>query len=224
MATLDRILQMQQQGMQDEQISEQLKQEGISPKDITTSMEQAKVKNAVSPTTPETQSQGMQSSITDENIPAPQTTPVAPQEVQTPQTVPEENYNQEQWQGYGQAPQTYDANYYTAPQAGTNTETISEIAEQIVEEKMEKITNEVGKLSKFSKDSKLNLNDLKQRLEKLENTIENLQQAVLGKIGEFGDSNTMIQKDLENIHGTMSKMMNPLIDNYNELKKFNSKK
>lgn len=33
-----------------------------------------------------------------------------------------------------------------------------------------------------------------------------------------------IQKDLENMHDTMSKLMNPLIDNYNELKKFNANK
>jgi hypothetical protein len=35
---------------------------------------------------------------------------------------------------------------------------------------------------------------------------------------------TYVHKDMENLHNTMSKMMNPLMDNYNELRKISGKK
>ena len=67
------------------------------------------------------------------------------------------------------------------------------------------------------------VNDIDDRLKRIENSIDKLQQAVLGKIGEFGESSAMIHQDLDNLHGTMSKLMNPLIDNVNEMKKLNKK-
>jgi len=67
------------------------------------------------------------------------------------------------------------------------------------------------------------VSDMDERLKRIENSIEKLQQAIIGKVGEFGENSAMIHKDLENLHGTMSKMMNPLIDNFNELKRIAGK-
>ena len=49
MATLDKIMEMQKQGLSDADISTQLQNEGIPPAEINDSLNQAKIKNAVSP-------------------------------------------------------------------------------------------------------------------------------------------------------------------------------
>ena len=97
--------------------------------------------------------------------------------------------------------------------------TISEIAEQVVIEKLNEFKKKTGDLVSFKNSIQTNVADIDERLKRIENSIDKLQQAVIGKIGEFGESNAMIHQDLDNLHGTVSKLMNPLIDNYNELRK-----
>jgi len=101
---------------------------------------------------------------------------------------------------------------------------MSEIAEQVVTEKLEDYKSKVGDIHSFKTQTQNKINDLDDRLKRIENSIDKLQQSVLGKIGEFGESSAMIHQDLNNLHGTVSKMMNPLLDNINEMKKLNSKK
>jgi uncharacterized protein YukE len=124
---------------------------------------------------------------------------------------------------YGQAPQAYSADTSYAPQYSTDTETISEIAEQIASEKIKEYTKKTGDIVSFQNQIQEKVSDIDERLKRIENGIDKLQQAIIGKIGEFGESTGAIHKDLENLHGTVSKLMNPLIDNYKELKKLAEK-
>lgn len=229
MAILDKIIEMQKQGLSDANISTQLQNEGIAATEINDSLNQAKIKNAVSPPegTPETQTPGqeMQASIM-QTPPAeqPQAQPMTqeigtesqPQapEIYPPQGSPE----QPQDNYYTQTPQAYGQDYY-APQGGIDTETISEIAEQVVTEKLNEFKKKTGDLVSFKNTTEDKVNDIDDRLKRIETTIDKLQQAIIGKIGEFGESNAAIHKDLDNLHGTVSNLMNPLIDNINEMKK-----
>lgn len=65
----------------------------------------------------------------------------------------------------------------------------------------------------FKNEIKNKVEDLDDRLKKIENSIDKLQQAIIGKIGEYSDTTAMIHHDLDNLHGTVAKLMNPLIDN-----------
>ena len=49
MGTLDKVIEMQKQGVSDAEISTQLQNEGISPTEIDDSFNQSKIKNAISP-------------------------------------------------------------------------------------------------------------------------------------------------------------------------------
>jgi len=89
---------------------------------------------------------------------------------------------------------------------------------------MEDLKKKIGNLPSFKNEIKEKIADLDERLKRIENSIEKLQNSVIGKVGEFGENTAMIHKDLENLHGTMSKMMNPLMDNYKELKRIAGKK
>ena len=264
MDTLEKVMNMQKEGISNEEISTKLQNEGISPREINDSLNQARVKNAVSP--PEQMSaeapqpeappmqlptqtnppQGMQQSImpdegqeratTYSQAPAPEAPtgpPPAPQ--MEPQMAPPEVYppqdqqqyapqDQQQDYYYPETPQAYPEQDYYAPQGGMDTETISEIAEQVATEKLNEFKAKTGDLVSFKNTIQERVEDIDDRLKRIESSIDKLQQAIIGKIGEFGESNAAIHKDLDNLHGTVSKLMNPLIDNVNELKKISESK
>ena len=223
MASLDRIIERQQQGKSDAEITIQLQNEGVSPTEINDSINQAKVKNAVAP--PEIQPapaapEGMQSSLTEQpqaqqvEMPAPITPP--PTQEATPAEQPSEEQPQDYYQ---QTPQAYPDQDYYSQQAPVEAGTISEIAQQVATETIEDYKAKVGDVASFKNQIQDKVNDIDDRLKRIESSIDKLQQAVIGKIGEFGESSAMIHKDLDNLHGTVAKLMNPLIDNVNEMKK-----
>ena len=233
---LDRIMQLQSQGLQEQEIIQTLQNEGTSPKEIEESLNQAKIKTAVSQQEPTQQqampspeqmqqppqTQEMQQSIMNSNQEAPQQMQeqAMPSPEQMQQTQPTETYQDY----YAQTPQAYSDQAYYPQQGISDTETITEIAEQIVLEKIQEQNKKTGDIASFKTQTTEKLKDLDERLKKIEDSIEQLQQAVIQKIGEFGETTEFIHKDLENMHDTMSKLMNPLVDNYKELKKIAGKK
>ena len=210
MATLEKVIELQQQGVPESEISVRLRQEGISPREIDEAITQAKIKAAVSQ---QPSQEGMEGSITDQEQ-APM-----PEYAQVPAPTAEGNFA-----GYSEAPQAYTGQEYYSQGSGASTETISEIAEQVVNEKFNKFTKKTGDLVKFQNEIREEITDLNERLKRIEGSIESLQRDVLRKVGEFGESNALVHRDLENLHGTVSKLVNPLVDNYNELKKLTGKK
>lgn len=206
MATLDKVIQMQSQGMSDSDIAYSLRNEGVPAKEINDSLAQAKIKTAVNQPSPEYS----------ENYAQPPM-PSSPQMAQQ---------QDQQYAPYTQTPQAYgdQQGYYYPEQPQMNIETISEIVDRLLLEKLKEMNTKIRTINDFKLKAEEDLKDLKERLGRIESTIENLQRAVIGKVGEFGESTQLIHKDLENLHGTVSKLMNPLVDNYNELKKFNAKK
>ncbi|MBT3397770.1 hypothetical protein HOA55_01155 [archaeon] len=250
MATLDKVMDLQKGGKSETEISKQLQQEGISPSEINDAINQARIKNAVSPPEgqapgmaanpaqpPEMQQSIMQAPAQDPNqmvapeqqapavagpvtqeMPAPM--PAAEGQMQAPmppaQEAPQDQYYQE-------TPQAYSDQGYYAPQQTTDTETISEIAEQVFIEKFEEYKKKTGDVASFKNTIQDKVDDIDERLKRIEDNITKLQQAVIGKIGEFGEDAAAIHKDLDNLHGTVSKLMNPLVDNYQELKKLAGK-
>jgi hypothetical protein len=252
MAALDRVMELQKGGKSETEISRQLQQEGIPPAEINDAINQARIKNAVSPPEGQTPQSGapippaqpeMQQSIMQappqDQAPLPQMpeqpgqaptgpvtqempAPMPPQEGQMPapmppaQEAPQDEYYQE-------TPQAYSDQGYYAPQPTTDTDTISEIAEQVFIEKFEEYKKKTGDVASFKNNIQDKVDDIDERLKRIEDSIAKLQQAVIGKIGEFGEDAAAIHKDLDNLHGTVSKLMNPLVDNYQELKKLANK-
>lgn len=199
MTTLDRIMQMQAQGIQDTEIIRKLRDENIPPSEINDALNQAKIKQAVSQ--PEaSQYEGMEPSITEQ--------------AQQPEQQYQEQYPQDQQ--YQQGQYYPEQQQYYQPQL--DTETITEIAGQVVSEKFAEFNKKTGDLSIFKETMQEKVKDLDERIKKIETSLDQIQKAIIGKVGEYGESMTFVHKDLENIHDTMSKLMNPLIDNYREMK------
>ena len=122
MSTLDRIIELQKRGASDVEISTQLQHEGVSPTEINNSLNQARIKNAIS--APEESedgqmySQGMTSSIMSGQpgqVAAQQPTATIPAPEQYSQELdPNANYQQP-----AAGAQSQDDYYQQTPQAYT---------------------------------------------------------------------------------------------------------
>jgi len=214
MIQTNRVAQMQQQGMSDGDIINALKNEGVSLKDISDSLAQAKIKMAVSqeeqyPANPSQQEQ--QYSQQGQQQYAPEQ-----QYAEQPQ------YANQQYAQQGQQQYAPEQQYQYPEQNQMGIETMTEIVDRIIAEKLKEINQKIKPVVDFKNKAEEDMTDIKERLKRIESTMDSLQKAVIGKVGEFGQSTSMIHQDLENLHGTVSKLMNPLIDNYNELKKTNA--
>ncbi len=260
MTTFDKIIQMQTQGFNDQDIIQRLRNEGISPKEINDTLNQVKVKNAVSQA-PENYPQGtmqqfeqtMQGDTIQQGIPMQdqneqQFSTQAPQYVQqvqeqqyaqnsNQQYPPQEQQYEQQQQPqqpnpteqeyqdyYPETPNAYSEESYYPQQNSQDPTTITEIAGQIVSDKFNEFSKKTGDIVSFKTHTEEKLKELNDRLKRIEDSIDSLQQGVIGKIREFSETTSHIHNDLNSLHDTMSKLMNPLVDNYKALKKLADKK
>jgi len=235
MDVTQKIGELQSTGATDEQIIQQLQNEGVSPKEIYDSLNQVQVKNAISPPAIASQDPNQPNTLPSpiqeyppadfnpnqappaedrsQEPPAPKTPVSGQPQLQEYATPQEQDY-------YSQTPQAYpqDQNY-PYQQEYTSTETISEIAEQVVLEKFADFEEKMSDLGTFKDLIESRVDDLNERLKRIEQSIQTLNSAVIGKVGEVAQNNALIHKDLDNLHGTVSKLMNPLVDNLNALEK-----
>jgi len=218
MSTIDKITQMQQRGMSDGDIIKNLRNEGLSQKDISDSLAQARIKMAVSQDDGAYQESTAPQNMQEQYSPSQQYEQPTQQYAPTPQQYAPQEYSPEL---QGTYPPQDGQQYYAPEQSAMSIDTISDIVERIVSEKVKEINQKIKSSTEFRTKTEEDITDIKERLKRLESTIDSLQRSIIGKVGEFGQSTTLIHKDLENLHGTVSKLMNPLIDNYNELKKIN---
>lgn len=230
MATLERVIQMIKEGLSESQVINILRQEGVSPKEINDALTQLKIKSTIGQNKEAFQEDysNMKPSImlekrepSKEQVAAPEenTEEVYQEAPPSPEYEPNageaQNYSEGYNQNYGYYPE------YQPPQqpSATDIETINDIAEQIVEEKNIELKKQVFELKKFKDDAKLDLEKINERLEKLENTFNELQTAILRKIGDYGDNLKNISDEMHMTQDSFSKVLNPLTDNIRELQK-----
>tara|TARA_Y100000034_G_scaffold97974_1_gene119825 strand:+ start:2627 stop:3418 length:792 start_codon:yes stop_codon:yes gene_type:complete len=226
MAALERIMQMKQQGLSEPQIIDALKQEGISPREINEALSQSQIKSELEPQDP---TMPMQENLIPEQMPIQQqTTPgqftqeipgaqmqqsimgtEAPIE-QMPSQMPAQQMPMQQEMPYYEEYQTQQA---------TDIETINDIAEQIVEEKTDLIKKQVVSFARFKDELTMEVEKINERLSRIESTFNELQMAILRKIGGYGEDIKNIAKEMHDTQDSFSKMVNPLTDNIRELQK-----
>ena len=212
MGTLEKVMQMRQQGQTDSQIIQNLQREGISPREINESISQSQIKSELINPQDYNQSDNqsqygeeqMQQSLSQMNTPQAgfgQYQGFAQQEGQEPmqgsQMMPDQGYQTNQYQDYAQA---------------VDMATINEIADQIVEEKTNQLKKQIATLIKFKEEKTSEIDMLNQRLSKIENSFNDLQMAIIGRIGEYGQDIKNIAKEMHMTQDSFSKIINPLTD------------
>jgi len=205
MGVLEEVMKQKNQGKTDEQIVNDLQEQGVSPKEITDAISQAQIKTAVT----DEETQGAEPSVM---APAPIQTPppeeYAPQ--QLPQELPAEEYAPQQpgaqqefypQQGYGE---------YS--QQGLDTDTIIEVAKQVFSEEIKKIQKKVDENNEFKTLSQIKLKNIEDRLKKIELIITKLQTSILDKVGSYGKNLETIKRELSMVENSFRKVVKPIRD------------
>jgi len=227
MGVLDQITDMKNKGFSEKQILNKLQeQEGLSPKEITDAMNRSNIKSAISDSTQEAQTtEGMQPSIMapkEEELGGSENYGLAP-----PKPSPNYQKNSPQIQEmpqeeiYSSAPQYADAGQQYMPQeeygesyAGyaTDTDTMIEISEQVFAEKMKSIIKKIEETLEFKTLAESKLTNMEGRLKRIESQIDNLQSAILEKVGSYGRGLEGVRKEMSMMQDSFGKVVGTLAD------------
>jgi len=187
MGILEEITNMKNQGMADEEISRNLQEKGIPPKEIQDAMNQSQIKNAVAGEEPDMTEQAPET----EEPYAPQT-----QEMGVEEYAPQGDSSQvQEQQEYYPQQQAYDQNYYQS--GGTDADTIIEIADQVFTEKIQKLQKQLEIFNEFKTLTQVQVDDIDKRLKRIENTIDKLQTAILNEVGSYGKRLGSVRKEID---------------------------
>ncbi|PIN77230.1 hypothetical protein COV15_02695 [Candidatus Woesearchaeota archaeon CG10_big_fil_rev_8_21_14_0_10_34_12] len=209
MSVLEKVTELRNQGRNDAEIIQFLKEQRVSPKEINDALSQSQIKAAVG---------GMQ-----ESMMQPQWAPQQQQEemMQISQEgmpqIPQE-YQQE----YSQIPQ--EQQYYQYSPPATTADTISEIVDSIISEKLSEMKKKILILEEARKSDMAKLISVNERLKKVEDTIFNLQASIIRKIGEYGEGIKSINDEMSMMQDSFSKLVNPMINSLRETSKEKGKK
>jgi len=194
MGVLEQVTQLKGQGLSDQEVVNDLQQQGISPKEINDAINQAQIKGAVEGGNPG-------------GVPAPgdeAPIPGANQDLYTPQT-------EEVGEAY--APEgAAGAEYYQEAPAGgygavgMDSDTIIELANQVFSEKMKKPQKTVDELNEFKSLSQVKIDNMEERLKKLEKIIDALQIQILEKVGSYGASLQSTKKEMAMMQDSFRKI------------------
>ncbi|MFH1326590.1 MAG: hypothetical protein ABIH59_00495 [archaeon] len=233
MGILNQVTQMKSQGMTNQQIVNNLQEQGISPKEIQDAIGQAQIKRAVTGTNTE----GMQQSIMNQEpmqeapmpisdtmqepmFTAQQPTETFPAETpyqgQDPYAQqdyysqqPADTYNQ---QDYYSQQDPYSQEGYGYSTGGSDTTTLIEISEQVFSDKIKKVEKLLDSLNEFKTLTDTKVKAFETRLKRIETTIDQLQLSILEKIGSYGKNLSSIKKEMSMMQDSFGKIINPILD------------
>jgi len=227
MALLEKISAMKKAGMSENQVASSLMEEGNSPREVSEAISQSKIKAAVA----SDENSGLQPSMMTEessgqqymSVPNYSGQPMVQQEVSAQSTLAQQQYQQQympqqyaetQQQGYDsnyqqQYPEQQQEGYY---QQTLDLETVRDIARQQVEEIMKKTREQVDMLVKSKSELSFQLQDIDNRMKRIEAVIQDIQRAVIRKMGEYGDAISNISGEIRATQQSFSKIINPLLD------------
>lgn len=213
MTTLEEVKKMQQQGFGDEQIIQNLRERGIDYKDIADSLAQSRIKAAVEqpdteplsiyPSAPDARAEpqdGMERSIMNQQ--EPEIMPPTPGAGYTPQTP--QGYIVQQPQDYG-ASQPYPEGTYGG--YTTSPDLTTEIAEQVVAEKLSELRKHIEKIADMKATVESRMEYLDERLKRIEKIMDTLQSSILRKVGDYVTNVEDIKREMVETQKTFAKLL-----------------
>jgi hypothetical protein len=196
---------MQSQGMDEQSIIVAMQGKGVSYRDISDALSQSKIKAAVTGqynenldsgyietnSTPQVQSEGMQASI-----------------MQNPQNQYEEQFPAYDQNAHVQQPgQDYSRGNSDYIPASLSSDTITEISEQIVSEKLTDVRKKMEKIISSKNELDARTDSIEERLKRIEKIIDTLQTSVLRKVGDYVTNVDDIKKELVETQKTIGKVL-----------------
>jgi len=210
-APVEEVMEMHGRGEGDEEIISYLAKKGYSPSQISEALNLAKIKSAVSNKKEKNDNiTGLSPSILESS----QETIEAP--------APERAEAQPQYEQQYAAPEAY-GEYAEGGAGGVDTETIEEIAEEIVNEKWEGIKDKISDLIEWKEYTEKRLKGMDDHVKRIESSLDSLQVALIGKVQEYGQNIKNLGKEMQDLEGAFSKVLSPLVTNVKELDRITEK-
>lgn len=219
MGVINQIEQMKAQGIPEEEIARQLRQRGVSPKEIVDALNQIQVKNSVSTQNEMMNAPPVNDEFPQEEMPTIEEQPdyYSPSIQETP--APQKNYyTPSPREEAMQMPQGEQQEYYEQQPAeqdysgGFSTDTIIEIAEQIFSEKSQELQKQIKNLNEFSSLAQIKISETSDRLKRIESMIDKLQISILDKVSSYGNNLESVKKEMTMMQDSFSKALNPILD------------
>lgn len=199
MGLIEEVQELKQSGAQEDKITAILQERGYPKRDISNAISQNQIRDAVSSESEPTYSQeanysdsqqDMRPSLLSNKVPAVQE--YAQQDVQP--VYPQENQYQQ-----------YDQNSYAPP---ASSDTISEISEQIVSEKLSPIRDQLEKIIDMRNSFETKAEYLDERLKRIEHIIDKLQLSILEKVGDQVNNIQSIKDELIETQKSFKSLLN----------------
>lgn len=192
MGIIEDIKRMQLEGRQEQDIANVLQSRGYAPQEIAEALAQARIKEAVaapsSSDSPDSSSpspsapSSMQPSMLNQEQ-AEESPEQLPTEYPSPASAATTEYGQPYTATATQPYGAYqDTGYYAA---GPSADTIAEIADQVIAEKLHPLQQDFAALIDRSHLFESKLSELDERLKRIERILDRLQLAILQKVGEY---------------------------------------
>ena len=102
-------------------------------------------------------------------------------------------------------------------------EQIEEVAEAIVEEKIQEFSSNIGDINVWKEQTNSEISAIKQEIMRVRNQLENLQTAMIGKVELYNKSVTSMGAEMKALSKVMEKIMQPLSMNVKELSRITEK-
>ncbi|MEK6850322.1 MAG: hypothetical protein AABX85_01980 [Nanoarchaeota archaeon] len=203
MGIFEEIKKRQEEGKSDQDIILLLQASGYGIKEASDAVAQTRIKEAISSSQDPAiisqygnQDQEMMQSIANQPQQIPK--PKAQQEQQMPQYQQEQQeqqmpqYQQEQQE----QPQQYQDPYQAYGSSGSSADVVSEIAEQIVSEKMSVLRKQIEIIIDLKNSNEVKIISIDERLKRLEKIIDRIQLSILQKVGEYITNVEDIKKEI----------------------------
>ena len=196
----DVVISMLKRGASNKQVIEELESQGFTYEQIADALTQAETKANVE-TPPAPTPVGMQPSAMSMTRPSP-----SPQIVQIAQPVMRQTFAEQ------------------SNSNGRDTEDmIEQIAETIIEEKWQKMMQNVGDLNVWKEKVRTDVLSIKQELVRLDNKVESLQKIILGKVRDYDEHITGVGVEIKALEKVLQNVITPLSTNVKELSKITEK-
>ncbi|MEM4259176.1 MAG: hypothetical protein QXS38_00215 [Candidatus Pacearchaeota archaeon] len=223
MALLNDIKRMQSEGKTEQEIISILKQQGVSAREIVDALSQSKIKEAVAgepePPTPYAASPP---SSQEPIMPMPGTD-IIPKQAEEMQSIspatPAEQAMQYPSPQPAQ-PQPLQATYPSYPEyqqypqyaqaPAISADTITEISEQVVSEKLSPLRKDIEKVIDMKTTMESKLEYLDERLKRIERIIDRLNLSIMQKVGEYMTNIEDIKKELIETQKSFKALTPPL--------------
>ena len=222
MGALEEVQRMQQSGMAESEIVAKLQEQGVSYRDISDAIAQSKIKAAVGGQYNSQQEQPQPNYETDEtavnnsfidaaNVVAQPPQGMQPSLLQAPAPASDPN-QQEYFPTYEQNAATAQGAYdysqgYDYTSSALSSDTITEISEQIVSEKMADVRRKMEKIISMKTELEAKTEAMEERLKRIEKIIDALQASVLRKVGDYVTNVEDIKHELIETQKTFAKAL-----------------